>query len=390
VNGEINMMIVDENRVRGLLEACDPPCLSVYQQTHRYYPDNKQDPIRFVNLVKQLEDSLSRRLSKEDTKKLLRPFLRLAEDKPFWKSSLDGLAVLCSKGVFHSYRLQRPVPNLAIVADSFHIKPLVRILQSADRYQVLGLTRKHFKLFEGNRDVLDEIKPAGSIPQTITEALGKDLTEPHQTVASYGGIGAEHSPMHHGHGDRKSEIEIDTERFFRVVDRGILENHSQPSRLPLILAALPEHHHVFHQVSSNPFLIEESIAINPDAVSSSDELRQRAWEVIEPTYLAWLDELVDRFGNAKSAGLGEEKVTEISKAVVSGRVDTLLVEADRQIPGRVNELTGEITFTSQMDPQTDDVLDDLATLALKKGGKAVIIASERMPTDTGIAAIYRY
>ncbi len=378
------MTIVDANRVRDLLYKCEPPCLSLYQETSRHYPDNKQDPIRFMNLVKRLEESLLQDFSKKDTKELLKPFVRLAEDKPFWNSSLDGLAIMRDKEVFRSYRLQRPVPNLAIVADSFHIKPLVRILQSADRYQVLGLTRKDFKLFEGNRDALDKIEPSSSIPRTMTEALGQDLTEPHQTVASYGGIGAKHSPMHHGHGGRKSEVDIDTERFFRVVDSGILEHHSQPSQLPLILAALAEHHHMFHQLSNNPFLIEESIDINPGALSSTDELRKRAWEVMEPRYLAWLNELAERFENAKSTGLGEEKLTEISKALISGRVDTLLVEADRQIHGRVNELTGEIEFESQMDPQADDVLDDLATLALTKGGKAVVVTSIRMPTDTGL------
>lgn len=384
------MSIVDGNPVIGLLGKCAPPCLSLYQQTHRHHLDNKQDSIRFMNLVKRLEESLLRQFSKEDTQQLITPFLRLAEDRPFWNSALDGLTILRDKEVFWSYKLQRRVPNLAIVADSFHIKPLVRILQSADRYQLLSLSRKDFKLFEGNRDALDRIEPDNRIPQTMTEALGQDLTEPHQTVASYGGIGAEHSPMHHGHGGRKSEVDIDTERFFRAVDSGILEHHSQPSRLPLILAALPEHHHMFHKVSNNQFLIEESIAINPDALSSIDELRQHAWRVMERPCLAWLNELSERFENARSTKLGEENETEIAKAVVSGRVDTLLVEADCQMPGRVNELTGEIEFESQMDPQVDDVLDDLATLALKKGGKAVVVASSRMPTDTGIAAIYRY
>jgi hypothetical protein len=51
---------------------------------------------------------------------------------------------------------QRPVPELVVVADSFHVKPLMRILQSADRYQVLGLNRREIKLYQGNRDVLDE------------------------------------------------------------------------------------------------------------------------------------------------------------------------------------------------------------------------------------------
>ena len=50
--------------------------------------------------------------------------------------------------------------------------PLLRILQSADRYQILGVTRQEIKLFEGNRDAVDEIELAPGVPRTIEEALG--------------------------------------------------------------------------------------------------------------------------------------------------------------------------------------------------------------------------
>jgi hypothetical protein len=381
---------LDKDYAAGLLDNCDPPCLSLYQPTHRHHPDNQQDPIRFGNLVKALEESLLQQFSKDEIRPLLEPFLALANDRDFWNHTLDGLAVLGAKGIFRVYNLQRPVAELAVVADSFHTKPLMRILQSADRYQVLGLNRQEIKLFEGNRDVLDEIEPAQGVPRTITQALGEELTEPHQTVASYGGVGSGHSPMHHGHGGKESEVDIDAERFFRAVDRAILEHHSQPSGLPLILAALPEHHHMFHEVSRNPFLIPESIDIHPDALSSIDGLRQRAWQLIEPHYLARLAALVEEFGNARSKGLGDDELAQVAKAVVSGRVATLLIEARREVPGRINAATGDIEFDDLAHPEVDDVLDDLGALALKMGGQVVVVPAERMPTETGIAAIYRY
>jgi hypothetical protein len=266
----------------------------------------------------------------------------------------------------------------------------MRILQSADRYHVLGLNRQEIKLYEGNRDALDEIEPAPGVPRTITEALGEDLTEPHQTVASYGGVGGGHSPMHHGHGGRESEVDIDAERFFRAVDRAVLKHHSQPSGLPLILAALPEHHHLFHDVSHNPFLLPDSIDIHPDALASIDELRQRAWQLMEPRYLARLAALVEEFGNARSGGLGDDELAKVAKAVVGGRVATLLIEARREIPGHIDAATGAIVSGDLAHPEVDDVLDDLGTLALKMGGQVVIVPAERMPTETGIAAIYRY
>ena len=384
------MNTFDKDYAAGLLDNCDPPCLSLYQPTHRNHPDNQQDPIRFRNLVKALEESLLQKFPKDEIRPLLEPLLALADDRDFWNHTLDGLAVLRAKGMFRVYRLQRPVAELAVVADSFHSKPLMRILQSADRYHVLGLNRKEIKFFEGNRDVLDEIEPAQGVPRTINEALGEELSEAHQTVASYGGVGAGHSPMHHGHGGRESEVDIDAKRFFRAVDRAVLEHHSQPSGLPLILAALPEHHHMFHDVSHNPFLIQESIDIHPDALSSIDELRLRAWQLMEPRYLARLAALVEEFGNARSKGLGDDDLAQVAKAVVAGRVATLLIEANREIPGRINATTGDIELDNVTHPEVDDLLDDLGTLALKMGGQVVVVPTERMPTKTGIAAIYRY
>jgi len=264
------------------LEVHEPPCLSLYQPTHRHHPENQQDPIRFRNLVKAIGESLGQKYPARGIQALLEPFLALAGDRDFWNHTLDGLAVLGASGMFRVYRLQRPVVELVVVADSFHTKPLMRILQSADRYQILGLNRREIKLFEGNRDALDEVELAQGVPRTITEALGEELTEPHQTVASYG-AGAGGTPMRHGHGSKKDEVDIDTERFFRAVDRAVLEHHSRPSSLSLMLAALPQYHAHFRRISHNPFLIAEGINIHPDALSV-DALRDRAWRVVEPHY----------------------------------------------------------------------------------------------------------
>ena len=160
--------------------------------------------------------------------------------------------------------LPQPVTELVVVANSFHTKPLRRFLQSVDRYQVLGLSLHEVRLFEGNRHALDEFDLVPGFPRTITEALGGELTEPHQTVASYGGVGGASRPMHHGQGAKRDEVDIDAERFFRAVDRAVLEHYSRPSGLPLILAALPEHHPLFRQVTNNPHLVAEGIRSNPD------------------------------------------------------------------------------------------------------------------------------
>lgn len=364
------------------------PCLSLYQPTHRRYPDNQQDPIRFRNLVRTLDQSLRERYPDREVLPLLAPFGALADDHEFWRHTFDGLCVFASQGDFRVRRLQRRVPELAIVADTFHTKPLLRIEQSADRYQVLGLNRHAIRLFEGNRDVLDEIEPAPGVPRTLTEALGDDVTEPHTSVASYR-AGAGTGANRYGQGSKKDEVDSDTERFFRAVDRAILERHSQPSRLPLLLAALPQHHALFRRVSHNPFLLPESLDVHPDALTP-DELRRRAWAAVEPRYLARLGRLIDEFHAARARGQGADDLADVAAAAAAGRVATLLVEADRCEPGRLDRTTGRIERAELRQPDVDDLLDDLAELVADRKGDVIVVPGDRMPATSGAAAIFRF
>ena len=320
---------------------------------------------------------------------LLKPFEELSNDRDFWKHTLDGLAVLCAPDFFQAFRLPRPITDLVVAADSFHIKPLWQFLQSSDRYQVLGLSRDKVRLFEGNRDSLAEVELAADVPRTLTDALGSELTEPHQTVASYGGVGGSSNAMHHGHGGKAAEVDIDADRFFRLVDRAVMEHHSRPTGLPLILAALPEHHHRFHSISRNPFLLANGIAVNPDAVTN-DALRTLAWQFVEPTFEARLAKLTDDFEQARATGRGSDDLTEISAAAVTGRIATLFIGADHQIAGHLDAETGKVASGSLKDPRVDDVLDDLGELVGKMGGDVFVIAAAGITTRTGVAAIYRY
>jgi len=366
-----------------------PPCLSIYMPTHRYAPDNKQDLIRYRNLLRELETSLNRKYPATEIRSLLEPFEALAQDHELWRHSQDGLAVLGASNIFHVFQIQQSVPELAIVAGSFHIKPLRRFLQSVDRYQVLGLSRGKFQLYEGNRNRLDEIEPAEGIPSTLTEALGDEVTESRLTVGAYGGAGGSQGAMHHGHGGKKDEVDLDAERFFRIVDRAVHKHHSSVSGLPLILAALPEHHHLFHKLSHNPYLMEKGLTANPEGLPL-DEIRQRIWEIVEPQIQAREAAMLDAFTKARAHGLGSEQLDEVVEAAANGRVASLMIESGRHIAGCLDGVTGQIRTGDINDPEVDDLLDDLGELVEAMGGEVKVIPAERMPGQTGLAATFRH
>jgi hypothetical protein len=317
---------------------------------------------------------------------MIKPLHKLGADVKFWNHTQEGLAVLATAHDLHVMLLQRPVPELAVVADRFHVRPLLRILQSAERYQVLCLTRQTAKLYQGNRDALDPIE-VDSFPATMTEALGDEVTEYERTMHSAGAGGG--VAIQHGIGAKKDEVTKDTERYFRAVDRAVSDRFSKPSGLPLILVALPEHQPVFRAISQNPALREAGVAANPD-VMSVDQLRAAVWHVVEPMYLARLAELSESYRNAAAHQKGTADLSDAARAAVEGRVATLLVEADRIVPGRLDASNGAIASAPLDHPEVGDLLDELAVTVLKTGGEVVIVPKERMPSASGLAATYRF
>lgn len=383
------MRQITTERFTELLAPHEPPCISLYQPTHRHHPENQQDPIRYRNLLVELETSLREKYPAREVRPLLEPFEALTRDEHFWNYRSDGLAIFSSPDKFELFELQRPVPELLVVADSFHTKPLIRILQSSDRFQILCLTRQEAKLYEGNRDALDPVELT-NVPSTIADVLGDERSPATQPVGTYGTrTGPGGKAVHHGHEPQTDKVEADTIRFFRAIDRGILEHHSRPSGLPLMLAALPEYHTPFRQISQNPYLVANGITTNPDALSL-DELRAQAWAIVEPYYLTRLEELKEKFHTAWAQQVGSADLTDVAKAVSASRVQTLLVEAERFIPGRFDPATGDVHPGRPAEAEVDDVLDDLAEAVLRTGGEVVVVPAARMPTDTGLAATFRH
>ena len=351
-----------------ILNAKEGPFISIYQPSERANFTNKQDLIRYKNALREVENSLKMKYPKRDIKEIMKPLVDLGEDRLFWNSIHDGLGILLAEGQLLVYNLKRPVKELVVVSDSFHIKPLIRNFQSADRYHLLGLSRKEFTLYEGNRYGFEEIELSEDTPRTVEAALGDEYTDPHLTAGKYGGAAS--SPMFHGHGGKKDEIEKDIEKFFRYVDRFVLNEYSNPTGLPLILVALDEYHSVFKEISHNKYLLDEGVKTNYDSIKT-ENLRDTVWEKLEPLYLKQTKKLIDRFEESRAKDQGSDDLVQIARAAIENRIDTLIIEADRVIPGKLNKENGKIEEGELKDPEFDDVLDDIAEMVFKNQGQVI-------------------
>ncbi|MFO7612051.1 MAG: hypothetical protein R6W99_06160 [Clostridia bacterium] len=363
------------------------PFISLYQPTHRSFPENKQDTIVFKNLIRVIENSLDQKHEKSFIDSIMKPLYELEKDKHFWENTADGIAVLASRNKCIIYNIQGAVKEFATVANSFHIKPLIKAFQSVESYQLLGLSRNNFTLYQGNRYGFSEVELIPDAPRTLDEVLGKQLTESYLSHGSYGGTSG--NAMFHGHGDVKQEIDKDTEKYFRYVDHFVLENYSKPSKLPLILVALLEYHSLFKKLSNNSYLIEEGINISYDSLEM-EEIKSKAMEIIEPINSEKILNIIEAYGNAEAESLGSSDLAQVVKAAFESRIETVLIEENKIVPGKIDYNTGALIYGAIGEPECDDILDDIAELVLRRKGEVLILPKDKMPVSTGAAAIYRY
>lgn len=384
---------ISRHTLNELIKMEKQTCLSLYMPTHRSFPEREQNLIRYKNMLRVLRERLHAQQPEADTAALLSPFEALLDDHDFWIYQRDGIAVLGGEHFFKVYSLQHSVPEYVIVNCHPYLKPLLRIVQSTDRYQVLCLARDKVRLFEGNNDVLDEVDLVAQVPRNQNQALGSELTEKGQSGHPGGYSSAAergNAQMHEAGGPGKqAEIDLDRDRFFRAVDRAILEHYSRPSGLPLILAGLPENQSFFRALSHNPQLLKEGIPLGQGSLDVQ-ALQLRSSELMERRSSERLGGLLDQYATAKPQKQAADDLREIGSAASQGKVGTLLVEADREVPGEVDRDTGAVLLDETGDQGVADVLDELILLVLERGGNVHMVPAERMPGSSGAAAIHRF
>jgi hypothetical protein len=363
------------------------PSVSIYMPTHRLINDNKKDIIVFKNLTKDIIESLRQKYSNKDISPLVSKFKLMEDDFELWNHSKDGLAIFANLDEMIIYRLEKDLQPISLVSTSFHIKPLIQYFQKIEEYTILALELESFKLYRGNNLELKPIELPEKVKTTLTEALGSQHTENYHTHGGYGGAGD--GSVFHGHGGKSKEAEIDRIRFFRHVDKVVIEEVSKKDQLPLILVALKEHHYDFKNISNNNFLLEYSIEGSCESFKE-EELKSELKKINEERFFVRINQIIEKYHNLRNKELSSDQLIIVLKALLASRLDVLLIEANKIIPGRIDIEKQQIIESDLNDLQTDDLLDDMVQYAFQTGTKVYVLDSDKMPTVSGVAGIFRY
>ncbi len=382
-----------------LLRAGSEPAISIYLPAAGGRPDPDRDRLRFRAALRRAGDLLAVNPAYTENKKLLAALEPLARERDPWNGKGGGLALFHSPELSRRYRLPADFPELVVVGPTFHTRPLVDYLQAPDRYWVLELGQGQVRLWAGDARGVSEVD-GGAIPQSMDEALGYEYSRDTEVVHRAGNrtpTGAARAQRggsvgaFHGHGVGLDDREPELRRFFRAVDdrlRERLQDHTGP----VVLAAVAEHHPLYRSLTRLESLAPEGIEASVKRWGA-DRLHAAAWPIAVRAAEANVGRALSLWEAAYGRGKGELDPANVGPLAVSGRVRLLLTERGRRLWGTVERDTGKVRVlqTGGEDPTAEavELLDELSEIVLLYGGETLVVPPERMPTDTGVAAILR-
>jgi hypothetical protein len=379
------------DQLKGLAQQTASPSISIFLPTHRAGQETQQDPIRFKNLLRDAEKQfLASGMGPREVSALLQPAQALLDDSNFWNHQNDGLAVFMSSNDFHYYHLPFCVEELLIIAQSYYVKPVLPLFTNNGHYYILAISQNEVRLFEGTRYGVGQIDLPDGIPVSLDDALKFDDPQKQLQMHSATSQGETGNGMFHGQGPGEEDQKAWIGQYLNLVDTGLKEIF-RDQRAPLILAGVDYLLPIYRKVSEYANIMQEGITGSPEHLRP-EELQKQAWPIVEAYFSQKTEKAMEQYRQLASTDKATDNVEEIVAAAFNGRVDKLILSVENQVWGTFNPDTGKVIRDSEEQSKQNKLalIDFAAMKTLQNGGSVYALSQEEMPTDSPIAAVFRY
>jgi hypothetical protein len=386
------MQHIDKEVVQSLLANEISPAVTVYipMLTTASPPHITENQIRFKNLLHKAAEELEARgesgisLAKE----LIETHDSLHEDMNFWENQTPGLLICAVAGNIQMFHLPIDTEEYVSVDDSFHLAPVIALLDDQREYYVLSLAQHDPALYKG--DMYGISPTAIELPANAGVALGID--EPNQKSENQGS--ARGSSMNtgwfNGRGGARNPQDQDRVRFFRIINKVICEKLQASD--PLIIAGVESDAAEFRALSTHPAILQGTIAGNQKD-SSMDELYASAQEIVrqelvQPEHQSAIEEY-NRLQGANPERVAQDNQS-ILEAAEQGRIDKLLARFSRHTTDTVQDGMQSVQRITFPDSETSKLINTLAAKVYGMSGKVIGLLPSEMPGGALMVARLRY
>ena len=384
------MDLITMEQLKEILKVRSDWCVSIFMPTHRVGQEIQQDPIRFKNLLSDVEDRLlAKGVRLPDVKEALKNPMRLLQSSIFWQHQSDGLAVFFTKDSFCFFRMPVKFVETLVITDRFHIKPILPILTNDGTFHILAISQNSLRFLEGTRYTVDEVD-LGDTPGTLAEifpdGFPKSQLQIHTGRAKPSGGGPRSAIFHAD--DPSDDIKEYMQKWFRIIDKTIVNLLSE-TKSPLVLAGVKNHFPLYKEINNYPYLIDEGIPGNPDEMKD-EELHKKGWAIVEPVFSKEREAALAKYQQLLGTGQTTTDVAEAVLAAHQGKIASIFIAVNVQVWGRFDSENLKVDVHETLQPGDEDLLDFIGIQTLIKGGAVFAVPTEDIPDKALLAAVMRY
>jgi hypothetical protein len=299
-----------------------------------------------------------------------------------------GLAVFVSPGFFRRFRLPVAFEAKAVVAERFHIRPLLGLFTGEGVFYLLSLSTKSTRLYRVTRFGYKPI-PMPSAPKNLADELKFDDFEKHvEFRTGTPGGGGRRAATFFGHGGTAEGVKEELLRYFRDIDAG-LHRALRAEHGTVVLAGVRYFQAIFRDASACRHLVEVGIEGSPEQMDLR-QLIEQARRLAEPTMKRAVTSAMKRYRTSAGRGFASDDIGEVLRAARSGRVGVLLSTRDRDSWGTLDPATGLVATHFHPEPGDEDLAELATAETVSHGGAVYSVEPEDMPEGVALAAVYRY
>ncbi|MEO1114787.1 MAG: hypothetical protein AAFY05_20735 [Pseudomonadota bacterium] len=360
--------------IKKLARKRNPVSLSFTLRTTPVTQDAQQDRTKFSNLAHEaIQEVSDGRLTKADISTLEANLADIVEDDDFWGRQSESLVVFATPEHVRTFRLPNHLTDAVQISDRFHLTPLLRAVAFPHNALALVLGQNGVRANEINGDrPAGEVKVSG-MPDGAASVAGKSSI-----------LGR--APKGRLQGSEGQKIHLLA--YSRRVDaalRPLLAGRD----IPLVLVAHEPMRSIFLSVCSYDNVLHGQ----PEGVSeesSDSEIASAARQLIDGFYEDLLNGVRETYASRVSDRRASDSVSEVARLATFGAVETLLVDMEADVPGKIDEASGEAVFSEVAGPDSYDVLSEIASRVIQTGGDVVSVRRKDLPGSTPLAALLRY
>lgn len=327
-------MTVDDLQL--LNEKHGTPMISIYLGVEQGLFDTKPLEERWREAISKAEFLLLKDYPRSFADHYLQNLKNIKLNEVLEKGDRGIIVFMAEDQEIFYLRAHSVVHDLTVVADSFHIKPLIKIKNLERGFFLVSMTSRAINVFIDNDGHLLRL-------DSYRNDSGGEINQ-----------------------KRESK-----DFFLHAAQE--LNKLFTSYQVPIILAGVRDHLGHMKRLLPQSMLMNDSIIGNVEKMKTT-ELRERVIEILQPFYQKQELKSQTDIDAAVSKDLALFYLEDIARSAVYGKIRKLFVVEDKYVWGSINRSTGEITITpKQINTHDDDILDDLCQLVLSKGGDVEVV-----------------